>query len=187
MYAAAGTGICLRPSTAVDLPGRRARRGSCADAAVVRGPGAAEPGPGLAVGPPRRLDRRSSAATPTPAAASPPAPASSTPAPADASTASRTSRSSATAQPYRSADVNFWGVTFAADDNRFYATMSTGRTTGTSSAATSRRAPCETLRGQRRVPVAVARRHPDRVQAGHRRGPDAGLAAVRPRPGDACA
>ncbi|MET7670105.1 TolB family protein [Micromonospora luteifusca] len=27
---------------------------------------------------------------------------------------------------YRSADVNFWGVTFTADDNRFYATMSTG-------------------------------------------------------------
>ncbi|GAB3957175.1 hypothetical protein GCM10027614_71900 [Micromonospora vulcania] len=27
---------------------------------------------------------------------------------------------------YRNADVNFWGVTFAADDNRFYATMSTG-------------------------------------------------------------
>ncbi|WP_127500551.1 TolB family protein [Actinoplanes solisilvae] len=30
-------------------------------------------------------------------------------------------------RPYRSADVNFWGVTFTADDNRFYATMSTGR------------------------------------------------------------
>jgi hypothetical protein len=28
--------------------------------------------------------------------------------------------------PYRAADVNFWGVTFAPDDNRFYATMSTG-------------------------------------------------------------
>ncbi|AGZ42053.1 TolB family protein [Actinoplanes friuliensis] len=26
---------------------------------------------------------------------------------------------------YRNADVNFWGVTFAADDNRFYATMAT--------------------------------------------------------------
>ncbi|WP_238424267.1 TolB-like translocation protein [Micromonospora parastrephiae] len=26
---------------------------------------------------------------------------------------------------YRSADVNYWGVTFTADDNRFYATMST--------------------------------------------------------------
>lgn len=26
---------------------------------------------------------------------------------------------------YRSADLNFWGVTFAADDNRFYATMAT--------------------------------------------------------------
>ncbi|WP_214322490.1 PD40 domain-containing protein [Nonomuraea sediminis] len=29
------------------------------------------------------------------------------------------------ARPYRAADVNFWGVTFAADDRRFYATMST--------------------------------------------------------------
>ncbi|MEV4513304.1 hypothetical protein AB0K00_30545 [Dactylosporangium sp. NPDC049525] len=28
-------------------------------------------------------------------------------------------------KPYRNVDVNFWGVTFAADDNRFYATMST--------------------------------------------------------------
>ncbi|MFI6760780.1 TolB family protein [Micromonospora sp. NPDC050417] len=29
-------------------------------------------------------------------------------------------------QPYRSVDANFWGVTFAGDDNLFYATMSTG-------------------------------------------------------------
>ncbi|MBB2911410.1 hypothetical protein FHS43_002675 [Streptosporangium becharense] len=28
-------------------------------------------------------------------------------------------------RPYEATDVNFWGVTFAADDNRFYATMST--------------------------------------------------------------
>lgn len=28
-------------------------------------------------------------------------------------------------RPYRAADINFWGVTFAGDDNRFYATMST--------------------------------------------------------------
>ncbi|MEV4760840.1 hypothetical protein AB0J86_37850 [Micromonospora sp. NPDC049559] len=28
-------------------------------------------------------------------------------------------------RPYRAADLNFWGVTFTADDNRFYATMST--------------------------------------------------------------
>ncbi|WBC15002.1 hypothetical protein O7600_28735 [Micromonospora sp. WMMA1998] len=28
-------------------------------------------------------------------------------------------------RPYRSADVNFWGVTFAGDDTAFYATMST--------------------------------------------------------------
>ncbi len=29
-------------------------------------------------------------------------------------------------RPYQAADVNFWGVTFAGDDNRFYATMATG-------------------------------------------------------------
>jgi hypothetical protein len=28
-------------------------------------------------------------------------------------------------RPYTAADLNFWGVTFAADDNHFYATMST--------------------------------------------------------------
>lgn len=28
-------------------------------------------------------------------------------------------------RPYQAADLNFWGVSFAADDNRFYATMST--------------------------------------------------------------
>jgi WD40-like Beta Propeller Repeat len=28
-------------------------------------------------------------------------------------------------RPYQAADINFWGVTFAADDNRFYATMAT--------------------------------------------------------------
>ncbi|SDJ04277.1 hypothetical protein [Nonomuraea jiangxiensis] len=28
--------------------------------------------------------------------------------------------------PYRNVDVNYWGVTFTSDDNRFYATLSTG-------------------------------------------------------------
>ncbi|MEV7007170.1 hypothetical protein [Streptosporangium sp. NPDC051022] len=28
-------------------------------------------------------------------------------------------------RPYRNSDVNFWGVTFTGDDNRFYATLST--------------------------------------------------------------
>jgi len=28
-------------------------------------------------------------------------------------------------RPYQAADINYWGVTFAADDNRFYATMAT--------------------------------------------------------------
>jgi hypothetical protein len=31
------------------------------------------------------------------------------------------------ARPYQAADLNFWGVTFTKDDNRFFATMSTGR------------------------------------------------------------
>lgn len=29
-------------------------------------------------------------------------------------------------RPYQSPDVNYWGVTFTGDDNRFYATLSTG-------------------------------------------------------------
>ncbi|MDT7789259.1 MAG: hypothetical protein QOF58_7678 [Pseudonocardiales bacterium] len=29
-------------------------------------------------------------------------------------------------KPYQAADLNFWGVTFAQDENRFFATMSTG-------------------------------------------------------------
>lgn len=29
-------------------------------------------------------------------------------------------------KPYKNIDVNFWGVTFAADDNRFFATLATG-------------------------------------------------------------
>ena len=32
-------------------------------------------------------------------------------------------------RPFRSADFNFWGVTFAADSDRFYATLGTGGTT----------------------------------------------------------
>ncbi|WEO97806.1 PD40 domain-containing protein [Streptomyces sp. FXJ1.172] len=31
--------------------------------------------------------------------------------------------------PYRASDVNFWGVTFAADDRTFYATLATGGST----------------------------------------------------------
>lgn len=29
-------------------------------------------------------------------------------------------------RPYQAVDVNFWGITFTSDDNRFFATMSTG-------------------------------------------------------------
>ena len=58
-------------------------------------------------------------------------------------------------QPYRSADVNYWGVTFAADDVTFYATMaSKGKTW------LMRGEPAESAHddaaGERRVSVAVA-------------------------------
>ena len=90
----------------------------------------------------------------------------------------RTSRSPGTGGRYRAVDVNFWGVTFTADDNRFYATMSTG-----GQPLPGRRRPRRPDRAdahrQRRVPVAVAGRHPDRVQAGDRRRPDSAAGGCR--------
>ena len=79
-------------------------------------------------------------------------------------------------------DVNFWGVTFARDSDRFYATMATGGKTylieGSVKARSAQRAARE-----RRVPVALARRHADRLQAAH--GSDVGaVAAHRARPRD---
>ena len=61
------------------------------------------------------------------------------------------------------ADRNFWGVTFADDGDRFYATMATGGKTyliqGSVGERTANRHPRE-----RGVPLAVARRHPHRLQ-----------------------
>ena len=81
---------------------------------------------------------------------------------------------------HHAADTNFWGVTFAADDRLFYATMATGgydlSRTGRSRGSHGDHGPRE-----RGVPLALPRRHPGRLQeagAGPaRRRP---LAAVRP-------
>lgn len=43
-------------------------------------------------------------------------------------------------RPYRAADVNFWGVTFAADDDTFYATLGTAGQTHLVKGSVSRRA-----------------------------------------------
>ncbi len=71
-------------------------------------------------------------------------------------------------RPQLPADANFWGVTFAADDNRFYATMSTEGhrylIEGDFAARRVRHAD-----RQRRMPVAVPGRHPDRLQGRRRR------------------
>ena len=75
-----------------------------------------EPGPGVRRRQPRAPAPSSSPATPTWTPASPPSPRWWTPRPARASATWRRSGSSRTARPYRSADVNFWGVTFATDD-----------------------------------------------------------------------
>ena len=71
-------------------------------------------------------------------------------------------------RPQLPADANFWGVTFAADDNRFYATMSTEghRYLIEGDFAASPRAHADR---QRRMPVAVPGRHPDRLQDRRRR------------------
>ena len=61
-----------------------------------------------------------------PGAGSPRAPEFSTPAPARWSTRSETFAATVDGRPYRAADMNVWGVTFTGDDNRFYATMSSG-------------------------------------------------------------
>jgi hypothetical protein len=81
---------------------------------------------------------------------------------------------------YKNVDVNFWGVTFASADE-FHATPSTqggdlpgprqrGRPGGHRAA------------GERRVPVAVPRRHEDRVQEGVRGQHRTQVAVHRARP-----
>ena len=61
------------------------------------------------------------------------------------------------------ANFNFWGVTFARDDNRFYATLGTGGKTYLVQGDLARR-PVRSCR-RRRVPLALARRQAHRLQA----------------------
>ena len=67
-------------------------------------------------------------------------------------------------KPIQGVDFNFWGVTFTRDGSRFYATLATGGRQylieGDMARASIARPPC-----RRRVPVAVTRRQPDRLQA----------------------
>ena len=64
-------------------------------------------------------------------------------------------------QPFKSIDFNFWGVTFASDGNRFYATLKTR--TDVSGRRRHRRAQGACAVAQCRVSLAVARRHAHRV------------------------
>ena len=67
-------------------------------------------------------------------------------------------------KPFEATDFNFWGVTFANDGRHFFATLGTGgQTYLIDGDLTTRRADGDRL--QRRVPVAVARQHRDRLQA----------------------
>lgn len=123
-YAAAGTGVCLRATTAwsyqvvvldaglrqrqaVDIPGLPSRARVSASGRLVAwttfvgGDSYAGGGFSTRTG---ILDTRTGAVVPS----------------LEGFAVTRDGRA------YRSGDVNFWGVTFAADDNRFYATMSTG-------------------------------------------------------------
>ena len=70
-----------------------------------------------------------------------------------------------TARTSRPRDRNIWGVTFADDDNTFYATVGTGGETYLVQGDLAART-LTVGRRPRRVPVALARRHPDRLQAG---------------------
>ena len=93
-------------------------------------------------------------------------------------------------------DANFWGVTFASDNNTFYATPP--RAPDLAGAAASRSGPPCVRRDRRRVPVALARRRPSdsrsgsatrrpgsggsRPRSGHRGGDAAGRDPQRRRP-----
>ena len=69
-------------------------------------------------------------------------------------------------------DVNFWGVTFApGDSDTFYATLATGGKTYLIKGSVQRAHRAGPAR-ERRVPVALARRHPDRLQEPHGLGRD---------------
>ena len=60
-------------------------------------------------------------------------------------------------------DVNYWGVTFAPDGDRFYATLATGGQTYLVAGFDPRSQPSNRAR-ERRVPLPFARRHSDRLQ-----------------------
>ena len=103
---------------------------------------------------------------------------------AQRSATSRSSPSCATARASRRADFNFWGVTFARDGNRFYATLGTGGKTYLVEGDVAARQAARPAR-ERRVPVALAGRHAPRLQeARRRRRRPVRLAAPRARPGD---
>ena len=85
--------------------------------------------------------------------------------------------------PFNPADTNIWGVTFAPDSNRFVATLATGGKTylvdGDIGAADAGGGP-----GERRVPIAFARRHGHRLQEAARQWQwRPGLAFPRARSG----
>ena len=79
----------------------------------------------------------------------------------------------------KSVDFNFWGVTFARQPGRFYATLRTGETTYLIEGdLRTRRA--RVLHGKCRVSLALAGFHAPRIQEVARRQ----MAAARSQPGD---
>ena len=74
-------------------------------------------------------------------------------------------------------DRNYWGVTFGTGDE-FYATLQTGGQRYLVKGDLATRIGRGRHR-RRRVPVALARRHPDRLQAAQHRGPRADPVAAR--------
>ena len=86
-------------------------------------PGTPSRAPGLPGRQTAFTGRCSSPATPTPPPASRPAPDSTKWTPAGWSRRSRNWPCWSTASRYFASDANFWGITFARDDNLFYATL----------------------------------------------------------------
>ncbi len=81
---------------------------------------------------------------------------------------------------FQAVDQNFWGITFAPDASRFFATLGTGGRLFLVMGEPASQGPRGPRRGHR-VPVALARRHEDRVQAHACRERAAPLAAGGPR------
>ena len=84
------------------------------------------------------------------------------------SATSSSSRCGATGSAFQAIDFNFWGVTFAADSDRFYATLATGGRTYLVEGAVGAPAAADAA-GERGVPLAVARRQAPGVQETGRR------------------